>query len=142
MNWGTRIVITFGCFMVLIISMVVISMRQDVNLVAPDYYVQEIAYQDQIDRIKNHNNSEQLTLTHSKADQNIVLHYSQNDLINGEVLFFRPSDESQDMKYKLNLSKNNEQIFSTKSMQRGLWKVKISWKQGDKEFYQEKTVVI
>lgn len=142
MNWGTKIVIAFGCFMVLIISMVVISMRQDINLVAPDYYVQEIAYQDQMDRIKNHNDSEQLTLTHNKADQRIVLHYNQNDLVNGEVLFFRPSDESQDKKYKLSLSDDNIQTFSTKSMQSGLWKVKISWKQGEKEFYQEKTLVI
>ena len=53
MNWGTKIVFSFIAFAGLIITMVVISMRQDVSLVAKDYYVQEIAYQDQIDKIQN-----------------------------------------------------------------------------------------
>ncbi|MEL7001904.1 MAG: FixH family protein [Bacteroidota bacterium] len=142
MTWGTKIILAFACFVTLIISMVVISMRQDVNLVAKDYYVQEIAYQDQIDRIKNHNNAEQLILTHNKADQKVKLEYLQSNKIDGEVLFFRPSDASKDLRYKLTLSEQNQQIFDTRKMQRGLWKVKINWKEGEREFYQEKTIII
>ncbi len=141
MTWGTKIIIAFGCFITLIISMVVISMRQDVNLVAADYYVQEIAYQDQIDRIKNHNELEDLTLTHHKGKKRIVIEYVQNDEITGEVLFFRPSDASKDMKYRLTLS-GNQQVFNTAEMQPGLWKIKVNWKRGEQEYYHEKTVVL
>ena len=53
MNWGHKITISFILFAIIIITMVTIAMRTDVNLVAPDYYEEELAYQEQIDRSKN-----------------------------------------------------------------------------------------
>ena len=53
MNWGHKIVMTFIVFAAIIISMVVISMRQDVSLVAADYYKQELAYTEQMNKLEN-----------------------------------------------------------------------------------------
>ena len=50
-SWGTGIVIAFAIFMAVTVSTAVYMMNQDVNLVADDYYDQEIKYQQQIDRI-------------------------------------------------------------------------------------------
>ena len=52
MNWGNKIAISFIIFIGIIVTMVVISMKQDISLVSTDYYEQEIAYQDQIDRME------------------------------------------------------------------------------------------
>ena len=53
MNWGHKITISFVLFVALIASMVVICVRQDIFLVAPDYYKQEIEFDTQRTKIGN-----------------------------------------------------------------------------------------
>ena len=53
MNWGNWIAVSFVCFALFIGTLVVICVRQDISLVAPDYYKQELNYQKQIDRNQN-----------------------------------------------------------------------------------------
>ena len=75
MNWGTKITLSFIAFVGIIITMVVISMRQDISLVAKDYYVQEIAYQDQIDRIRNnHDLGEFKTEVTARRTRSCLMH--------------------------------------------------------------------
>ncbi|MBW7914094.1 MAG: FixH family protein [Taibaiella sp.] len=52
-GWGSRIALLYGGFVVLIAALVTGSMRQDFDLVADDYYQQEIAYQNVLDAGKN-----------------------------------------------------------------------------------------
>ena len=54
MNWGYKIVVAFVIFAAFIGTLVGICVNQDISLVAKDYYRQEIAYQEQIDRMANH----------------------------------------------------------------------------------------
>lgn len=142
MNWGTRIVITFIVFVGIIATMVTISMRQDVNLVADDYYVKELAYQDQI---VSENNMNELTVkpevTLDRSKGLITLHIDGEDL-DGEVLFFRPSKASMDKKYKLKTNKEGMQFFSMSDFDQGLWKIKVSWSSNDKPYYLEQSVVL
>ena len=44
MNWGTWIALSFVLFALFIGALVVVCVRQDINLVALDYYKQEIDY--------------------------------------------------------------------------------------------------
>ena len=53
MNWGKGIFIFYSLFVVAILSVVYFAFTQEVNLVSEDYYQQEIAYESQIERIKN-----------------------------------------------------------------------------------------
>ena len=53
MSWGWKIVVLYGLFVMMTLSMVFYFMGHDVDLVAKDYYRQEIEYQDQIDKIEN-----------------------------------------------------------------------------------------
>lgn len=141
MNWGTKIFITFIIFMGIIITMVVISMRQDVSLVATDYYKQELAYQDQIDKQKNAiAASNDISFDYRSKDKQLVL--SSNKAASGEIHFYRPSDASQDMKIEFDVDSGDVKAVSTAGMKKGLWKVKLTWNQGDKLHYIEKTVVI
>lgn len=144
MNWGTKIVVAFVLFVGLIVTMVTISMKQDVSLVAKDYYVQEIAYQDQIDRIRNYNElgADQLSITYDNAKSVIVLTAPGNHTRQGEVHFFRPSDASLDSKYVLKPNSEGQQYFDVKNFKKGLWKIKISWRENGREYYKEKTLVI
>jgi len=85
MNWGTGIVIAFVCFAGVLATIVTISMKQDVGLVAKDYYKQEIAYQDQIDRKTNYNQLERKPVIKLDASKNHI-ELPENPLENIETL--------------------------------------------------------
>ena len=142
MNWGTRIVFSFIAFMAVIITMVIISMRQDVSLVATDYYKQEIAYQSQIDKLKNANEDSQSIVTFDYRAAERTLWLTSGDKAKGELHFYRPSDASQDVKYQFEVDGEQGFKMSTAAFATGLWKVKLTWRSADKDYYMEKTVVI
>ncbi len=140
MNWGTGIVIAFTCFVAVIVSLVVISMRQNISLVDKDYYVQEIAYQDQIERINNKNEMSQKPEI-KKENGTIIIALHDRDLT-GEIHFFRPSDASLDKKYVLQLDEAGIQQFSAFDFEKGLWKIKVNWNKNGKEYYSEHSLTL
>lgn len=141
MNWGHKIVMTFIVFAAIIISMVVISMRQDVSLVAADYYKQELAYTEQMNKLENTidlgENAPMIEFVNSERQFLIT----SNELLEGELHFYRPSDASKDIKVKLSLDGQPKTIDAA-NMVSGLWKVKLSWEKDGKSYFTEKNIVI
>ena len=45
MNWGNKITLVFIGFVILVITMVIFSMKQEFHMVEENYYEEEIAYQ-------------------------------------------------------------------------------------------------
>ena len=138
MNWGNKVVLAFVVFMGIIITMVVVSMKQDISLVAPDYYDQEIKYQSQIDKMQAASDSN-ASITILKSNDKIELEFSEIPE-KGEIHFFRPSDATLD--FKVAVLSEKVQSISKSKFNKGFWKMKISWSANGKEFYTEKTVVI
>ncbi|RJE74872.1 FixH family protein [Reichenbachiella sp. MSK19-1] len=142
MNWGHKITITFILFAILIITMVTIAMKQDVHLVAPDYYEEELAYQDQIDKMNNYN-ALMTKPIFSKQDGKIILSFPDTiEIISGEVLFFRPSHSGMDQKFTLKLDDSARQYFTQADFQKGLWKTKLSWKDQTHDYFVENTIIL
>ncbi len=145
MNWGVKITIAFVVFTLIMISMVMISIRQDVNLVAEDYYKQEIAYELQIERIKNTKKlASPPEIFFNKGINSIVVSFSSvlsKRIRSGEVLLYRPSDHKKDVKAQLILDDSNKLVISMIGREKGLWKIKLTWKDGEKEYYDEKQIV-
>jgi len=146
MNWGYKIILSFIAYAAIIFTMVFISINQDINLVADDYYKQEIAYEDQITRMKNSQSLE--NLPQIKIDRELA-QVSVNfpvDLTRsveeGSIHLFRPSDAAQDFVVGLSLNNDGYQYISLVNKSRGLWKVKLSWTGGGgKEYYNEKVLI-
>ena len=113
MNWGQSIILVFILFAGIIITLVTISMKQDVNLVADDYYKEEIAYQKQIDRQLNYQALNEKPEIKKEGDQ-VILTYPASiaeQIEDGEIHFFRPSDKNFDKKYKVKLDNNHQMIL-------------------------------
>ena len=144
MNWGWKIAIFMGIYMTGIISVVWFAMSEDVNLVADDYYQQELAYEEQILRLKNTNSlAEKPTFNFSPDQKYVVLTFPQGlNPDSGKITLYRPSDFTQDRKFKLELDEANQQGFVTVSLMPGLWKAKLQWQKGDKSYFQEFVIVI
>ena len=146
MSWGWKIVVIYSVFVIMTLTMVFYFMRQKVDLVAEDYYKQEIEYQDQIDKIANakslqqpvgfkyfnHNRSIQLTFPLVHVDKGI----------NGQVHLYRPSDADEDKSFVIKPGSDGIQTIAIGSLKRGLWRVKISWNSAGKDYYYEKTLTL
>jgi nitrogen fixation protein FixH len=141
MNWGHKIIITFVIFAGIIITMVVISMRQEISLVAPDYYKQEIAYSQQMEKLENGQNAglSAPKIEYLKDQRKFIL--SCTETITGEIHFYRPSDASKDIKLKFDLE-GLPKTFDASEMISGLWRVKMTWDNQGKTYFTEKNIVI
>jgi len=146
MNWGKGIIVAFVLFAGIIGTMVVIAMKQDVSLVSADYYKQEIDFQSQIERNNNYNKLEFKPSIKKEKTSKLILEFPaplSNSLVSGEVLFFRPSDANLDRKFKIHLDEKGKQIFDLDGMMKGMWKVRISWKdKGNDEYFNETILAI
>ncbi len=140
MNWGYRIMILYTSFVVFMVTMVVMTFQYKVNLVAPDYYKQEMAYQAEINKMTNT----------KELSEEVKLQYKENMLwlnipsgeAEGEILFFRPSDSRKDFKIALSTDSTGLQALPTEGLTKGLWRLKIDWTSEGKNFYNEQRIKI
>lgn len=147
MNWGYKIALVFIGFVILMVSLVTICMRQkDIHLVEDQYYEKEIAYQQQIDIEQNTAALlEPPTIEYIKEDHAITVHHplvAAGHLSEGSILFFRPSDAKQDFVVPLHINAQGDQVIPTGHLAKGLWKVKMEWTTASEKFYLEKKLVL
>jgi len=142
MNFGNWIVVAFVLFAIFIGVLVTVCVRQDISLVSKNYYSEELAYQDQIERI---NNTTALTKKPGilKIDNNTlqITFDKQFKIENGKVKFFCPSDPKMDRDFELETN-GNTQTFNTSPFRKGMYKVKLLWVMEGKEFYYEEIINI
>jgi hypothetical protein len=142
MNWGKWIVVSFILFALFIGVLVTICVRQDISLVANDYYKQELDFQQQIDRSKN---TEQLKFKPEIYIVNDRMHIHFKDfhvIHSGEIKLFRPSNAGADLLFELKTTADTVQAFDLSARQKGMYKAKMKWSMNDKEYYLEKTIYL
>lgn len=143
MNWGYKIAFGLAGFVALIGYLVVRSVQQDdIHLVAKDYYKKEIAYQQEIDKMSNTASDQVKPDIDYRPQQNKVAISFKQAKVEGVITFFRPSDERMDFSLPIDFDSANMQTIDIAGKQKGLWKVKIEWKAGDKSYYSEESLVL
>lgn len=143
-SWGTGLAIFISVFLLVTIGLVIYMMTIDVNLVADNYYEQEIKYQTQIDKIeRTHRLPEQVNVKVNGNIVNIVFpKLFNNDVIEGEVVLFRPSDNNFDIAAPIKIDSTYILTIKHPKLVEGLWKAKINWNVGDSTYYNEEIVMI
>ena len=140
LNWGLRIALLYGGFVILIITMVSMAMNQKVDLVSKDYYEQELQYQDKINKTKRSLAlSEPMTWLVNPGT--LVLKFPKQfkyQTVKGTVYFFRPSDETMDTRINFVVSDTSvSEYMNTEKLKPGLYKMQIDWQVNDQEYYNE-----
>jgi len=133
---------SFVFFALFIGTLVAVCMREDISLVSPDYYKQELAYQDQIKKI---NNTAGLAIKPSVeiVDGNLIIEFDKANLVEGgEVLLFCPSNSKMDRTYKLMANETPSQKFDLEGLNTGMYRVKLSWRVDGNEYYQEDVIYL
>lgn len=143
MNFGGRIVVLYLSFVALIVTLVVMSFKQKVELVSDDYYAQEIKFQDKIDAINNEKSL--VGSIHHSINGNEITLIADSSLLSkdfeGTIHFFRPSDSSKDIQLKMNFV-NNTQAIDSKQLIHGAYKLQLSWTSNQKHYFKEEVIFI
>ncbi len=142
MNWGKWIVVSFVLFAMFIGTLVTVCVRQDINLVSKNYYADELAYQQQIERINNTSRLEEKPDI-SISNGVIEIKFNQfNAMDKGEIKLFRPSDVRLDKQFALQVSEQTQQQFDVSTLPGGMYRVKMLWSMNGKEYYIEDMITL
>lgn len=143
--WPYAIITAMLLFMGYIIYFVTQAMGQDVDLVSTNYYQQEIAYQEHIDKVGRTKATGDVQLSYNAEAQNILLQLPEGfekKRVNGGISFFRPSDDALDFEVQLQLGRDMSQLINVEGMKTGLWKIRVNFTADKETFFTEKTILI
>lgn len=146
MNWGNKIILAFAVFIAILVVMVYVSVNTEFNLVEENYYEKELAYESQIQRIRNHNALEEkpvfkVNRSDFKAEFSFPTEIMES-MVNGTITFYRSSTAKYDQEITLELDEEGRFSVDISKFPIGAWKVKINWADALKEYYKEIDFVI
>ena len=124
-----------------IIYMVVQAFQEDFDLVAEDYYAQEIAYQQKMQQKANVLSLEQ-KIQFSVADSGISIKYPEDQSPVGKVHFYHPSRKMLDRKFDITIDELNTQFIPREKLIAGNYKIKVQWNHAGKEYYQQEDITV
>ena len=144
--WPVGIVVTFALFIAGTAALVVLSTRSNVELVHPDYYKEELRFQEQINQ-REHTRalSEPVRVTYDAEQRRLTLALPAAHaaaLATGEIQLYRPSSAGMDRRVALQLDAQGRQTLDAASLSDGLWRVHVTWRVGDEDFAFDEKVVI
>lgn len=144
--WPVAIVGYFICLICAIISFVVFAIHNPIDLVMPDYYEQEILYQDQMERMRlgqGVDSEVQWVKMDEGAGLALQMPASHTGRIeSGNIYFYRPSNASLDRSFPMDLTHSGQQVIDVTGFQSGLWKVQLLWTVGGKEYFLTRSLLI
>jgi nitrogen fixation protein FixH len=143
--WPVAITTFFILAALFLGSFVIYALRQREDLVATNYYENEIRYQQQID-LQNRSQAvaAQVVVTYEPIANHIVitLPAAQAQGAAGKIRLYRPSDASLDREFPLAPDAAGAQTLDAAKLQPGLWKVRVQWTAGGQEYFVDQRVIV
>lgn len=142
MNWGKKIAILYIGFICMIGLLVYKSSAERVDLVSPDYYAQELKFQDKINQMNNMNLISG-KLEYQAKNNIITINYPkswQEFPATGEIKFYRPSNSKLDFTTSLKIDSTGVQQIQNAQFERGIYTMQIGFTQQGKKYYMEQQV--
>lgn len=129
----------YGTFVAFMLGMVALAVSQDFDLVADDYYEQEIAYQDRIDQLTNAS-AEGIEVTYASDGERYLFTFpSQATQV--KVCFFRPSDDALDH-CASNFAVAQPITVARAKLAAGRYLLKLEWTGNGKKYFQEDNIIV
>lgn len=133
-NWGHGIFVFYVIFVGVLITALVASFGVDHTLVVDDYYAKDLAYQDQFDKEARSRKADNLNVIHTAGESEVMLQFDTDELITGNVQWYRPSASQHDFNMSIEAS---EMLIQTDDLLPGKWRLKVDWEEAGKTYYRE-----
>lgn len=143
-NWGWKIVIVYSAFVVLILTLVYKASQNKIEVVTPDYYQKELAYQAQIDKeSRTQQLKEQLQW---QVDGNKVHLKFPSDVtgkkVKADILFYRANNSNQDITLSVAADSTGICTVSSDKFERGVYQMQIDWNADGVSYFNKATINI
>ena len=144
MNWGHKITIVIIVFLVGMLGMVFIALRQNNEMIDDEYYKKELAYQQVIDAKKNL----------LKISENNIVNQNAREVIfilpvgtfekfeEGHIELLRPDNQLKDVHMTMQFVGRDKYVIPKTDLLSGAYKARISWKNNGTPYYKEETVYV
>ncbi len=144
--WPFAIMGFFAILISCIVAFIIFATRNKMELVHPNYYEDEMRFQQQMDRVKRTRalpagvaatyDAKQETITITLPPEHARL------AATGRIELYRPSDSTLDRHLPLALNAEGAQRVDAHTLKSGLWKVRVQWKVGGDEFFFDQSMFI
>lgn len=143
-NWGKGIALAIAAFMGFILYFVIkvqSDSTYDNELVADDYYKQEIQFQEEINKKENTANlKEKVRIETSKEGIQITFPQEfEPTQIKGKIFLYRPSNQKLDFERPISLS-TSHLLIPKNDLVDGRWDISIDWSYQDQKYLDESTI--
>lgn len=140
MNWGTKLVIGMLCFMSFIIVLAVLMINSKTDaLVDTDYYEKGLDYD------KDYSRKEQVKSDNAAPSINITPDYIVllfKNKAKGDIKLVRNADQKMDKRMSIQTDSAKEVKIPLKGIEKGQWRLIISWMSDEKAYLNEQEVII
>lgn len=126
-------------------TLVTIAVTHRSELVAPDYYDQEMRFQKRVDQAKRTQPWEDRIQVEFVSGSGVRLQLPREHAAlgaTGSVVLYRPSAADADRSQALGLSPDGTQVLPLPDLASGLWKVRLQWKVANDEFFSERNLIV
>jgi nitrogen fixation protein FixH len=143
--WPRAIAAYFAVAITGIVIFITWAVRQNIDLVRPDYYEQEILFQKQIDALnRTRPFASELKVGYDSKRRVLLLrlpaaHVTPQFI--GTAHLYRPSDAKLDQRIGLKPDRDGQQTINAAALTPGLWKVRLDWSAGGESFAFEQTII-
>ena len=143
-NWGHGIVAVIIAFVLMMGFMVYKAVGESVDLVSPDYYAQEIAFQSKLDKMNRTSKlTEKVQIKTEGSDVKLVFPTTfAQQTISGTVNFFCPSNIARDFKEAINADTSLVKVINGSKLASGYYKVQVDWAVGETTYFQETDLIV
>jgi hypothetical protein len=140
MNWGYKILIGFSTFVIAMLCMVGVAMKQSNEMIDDNYYDKELKYQDKIDASNNLSAvAEKLSITDS--GDVVVLQLPLATIGNnttGTIECIRSAAQNKDVKMRLQVDATGKQVLPKTLFINGVYQLRLDWiTNGTSYFHQQ-----
>lgn len=141
MNWGYKIALVYTAFALFMIALVINSMKHNNDLVADDYYEQELKFQDKIDKqnLVAVNGKQVIWKQEGSA---LKLTFPATEEVSGEIKLFRPSDAAKDFQIAVKPDSAGNQQIDLTAISTGKYLLQIDWVENGKAYFQESVIIL
>jgi nitrogen fixation protein FixH len=144
--WPVCIIAFFTLAITGCVGFVIFCSLHPSELVADDYYEQELRYQSQLDRMERVRALGSLASIQYNSDHKLITisipESGGEARPTGKVELYRPSAANLDQSVKLEVDGQGNQQIDAGNLQPGLWKVKVTWSAGGKDYFLDRKVRI
>ena len=144
--WPHAIIGWFVIFGSALAAWISFAVRQDMDLVRPDYYEEEVLFQNQLDRLaRTAALRGEIAIQYDAARAEITLRLPPTPSSGrraGNIHFYRPSNAALDFEVPLVIDADGLQRISTRTRSAGQWKVRARWNADGLDYFFEQTLVL